>query len=395
MLIPETQPYLERKNVILARSGKQIYQASECRLFGLDERPNDRKSSYIVYRPASVLIAALPLFKTLTITKEHPPEFIDGRNYQRYAHGTTGENPEVVSLTGGNIGIKSNLVFSTDEIYNYYIDGNSQVSVGYQAKYEWNPAYAEDGYDIIMTEITTVNHLAVTAAGRGGKEVAIIDSLIGGITMLRSGIFRFLEKKGKTNDSSKPFSALVLDSVEKAKGKSKDETEAVLASVLDSLATLKDSENKTLLVDAVSDCFVAPDRALAVKAEVAKVLDSVYAKAEKETLDAIEGATKDEDGKGTGTNNVSDKATTDSTEDADAEKDKKAAEEKEKKEASKTTDSAISSLTQAIEALRNELPGLISAGVKKELGVTTDSVAGQTEDGALDMDVSEINKYVL
>ena len=367
MYEPNTQPFLERKNVILARSGRQTYQAHEVQLLGLPENKENVKKEYVVYRPVPAIIAAEQkgLFKTLTITKEHPPEFINGENYQRYAQGTTSENTELVPIGNGDIGVKSSLVFSTNNILNYYLSGNHEVSVGYEARYIWNENWKEDGYDIEMVEILTINHCAVTAAGRGGTSVAIIDSLIGGITMFKSGLFHFISRMGRTKDSDLPFSAIVFDSLEQAKGKGENEIKNGLARVIDSIATLRDGDEKTFLTDAVADCFKSMDSAFENKDAVSKVLDSAFAKAEKETLDSVPKQTEDgEDGKGKGTTNVAD-----STEDSDKESEEKKPEEKKDEKKSETTDSIAALLDKGFAEMTGKLPGLINDAVRKELGL--------------------------
>lgn len=383
MNVPFSKPFLERKNVILARSGVQLYGADEVRRFGLPQNTDNVKDTYVIMRPAPVIIAAEQkgLFKTLTITKEHPPEFINGSNYQRYTQGTTGENTELVSLENGVIGVKSSLVFSTHEIEDYYLDGNKEVSVGYEAQYEWNPNWKEDGFDIVMVAIQTVNHCAITAAGRGGASVAIIDSIVGGITMLKSGLFHFIARMGRTKDSDKPFSSLVFDALEHAKGKGEEEIKKGMTCVMDSIATLRDSKEKTFLVDAVTDCFKVMDSAFENKEAVSKVLDSAFSNAEKETLDSVPVKTKDgEDGKGKGTANVAD-----SEEEKEEDEYEEESKKKSGKEESGTTDSISALFDAGFANLEKRLPGLINDAIKKELGIAGSNHSGGTTDSTADI----------
>lgn len=397
----DRKPYFEKKDVILCRSGIQEYSYAEVLRFGLSNPPV-KKQLYKVYRPASVIIASLEKMKNLPITKEHPPEFVDGDNWQRYAHGYTGSEAEIVSIGDGEIGVKSKLVFSTKEIYNYYLDGSEEVSLGYQSVNEW--AYDNPEYDIIMTGIVEVNHCAVTAAGRGGSRVAIIDSLIGGMTMFKTGLMHFLKRKGKTADSSSPLSKIVFDSLEVSKNLDGAKLEAEVTRVMDSLATLKDSEHKTLLVDVVTDCYKAIGTAIDNKEEVAKVIDSLYAKAEEETIKQLDEAmkpteVKDEDGKGTGTKNISD-----SEDEKPEEKKEEMKKEEEKKEEKKSEDSASfdSALAKVKEDLMKELLGSVTTivrdSVKEALGLSNADSAkgGSTTDDSVVEDLSgvDIEKFI-
>ena len=143
---------------------------------------------------------------------------------------------------------------------------------------------------------------------------------------MKSGIFHFIKKKmNKTEDSALPFSAKVFSGLGEAKGKEAAEVEKAALPVMDSIASLKDCEEKTVLQDSVADLFSDVELAIENKDSISPVLDSLFVKAEKITLDSFEekkvedsetgeegdaatgeeGA-KDTDGKGANTNNVSD-----------------------------------------------------------------------------------------
>jgi hypothetical protein len=270
-----------------------------------------------------------------------------------YAHGTTGSIVEVVELEDGEVALKSDLVFNTTDGYNYYLEGNKMVSPGYTASYLWVDNPEEVGYDIEMVGVDEVNHLAITRLGRGGSQVSIIDSLIGGIRMLKfkSGILGFLNRKSMTQDSVKvPFSKSVFDAVEKAQRVNESGAKELQASITDSLASLRDTETRTVLCDSVADIFTDIPFALTQKEKLSPIIDSLFAQAERETLsifdsamenadaekkdsekessdvadtatededakvkdsdkessDVVDTATEDEDGKGKGTANISD-----------------------------------------------------------------------------------------
>lgn len=144
---------------------------------------------------------------------------------------------------------------------------------------------------------------------------------------MKSGIFHFIKKKmNKTEDSALPFSAKVFSGLGEAKGKEAAEVEKAALPVMDSIASLKECDEKTVLQDSVADLFSDVEQAIENKDSIAPVLDSLFAKAEKITLDSFEEkkaedaateeekeekgdkkeGTKDTDGKGDNTNNVSD-----------------------------------------------------------------------------------------
>lgn len=144
---------------------------------------------------------------------------------------------------------------------------------------------------------------------------------------MKSGIFHFIKKKmNKTEDSALPFSAKVFSGLGEAKGKEAAEVEKAALPVMDSIASLKECDEKTVLQDSVADLFSDVEQAIENKDSIAPVLDSLFAKAEKITLDSFEEKkvedaatgeeeeekgdkkeeTEDTDGKGDNTNNVSD-----------------------------------------------------------------------------------------
>jgi len=284
-------PFITQKDVILCRSGIQLYHKSEVASFITeDNKPPVEKEWYREYRPANVIVKAKDLFKSLPVTQEHPDVWVDSKNFKELAGGTLDKEIDVVALEGeaeGEIGLKSNITFYTDELYNYYLN-NKEVSVGYTCKKHFVDNPDEVGYDIILDEITEVNHLAITKRGRGGSEVAVIDSIIGGIRPMRTGIFAFLKsKKQAVNDSNFSFGKTVLEAVKNSKGTTEEELAGEMKGVLDSMSILKDCEAKTKLADVVKDCFDNKEMALADEAELTATLDSMWIDIHSDSLGEI------------------------------------------------------------------------------------------------------------
>ena len=185
---------------------------------------------------------------------------------------------EVIShINEGEIGLKSNITFYTEELYNYYLE-HKEVSVGYRSIRRFVPNPEEVGYDIILEEIKEVNHLAITRAGRGGSSVAVIDSIIGGMKPMRTGFFAFItsKKQKAVKDSAPSFGKTVLEAVKNSKGKTEEELAGEMKGVLDSMSVLKDCEAKNKLVDVVKDCFDNKEMTVANEAEVTATLDSMW-----------------------------------------------------------------------------------------------------------------------
>ena len=61
----EAKPFIEQKDVILCRSGIQLYHKSELTSFITeDNKPPVEKEWYREYRPANVIVKAQDLFKS-------------------------------------------------------------------------------------------------------------------------------------------------------------------------------------------------------------------------------------------------------------------------------------------------------------------------------------------
>lgn len=289
----EAKPFIEQKDVILCRSGIQIYHKSELASFITeDNKPPVEKEWYKEYRPANVIVKAQDLFKSLPVTKEHPDVWVDSKNWKELAGGTLDKEVTVVALDGeaeGEIGLKSNITFYTDDLYNYYLD-NKEVSVGYTCKKHFVDNPEEVGYDLILDEITEVNHLAITRAGRGGSSVAVIDSIIGGLRPMRTGIFAWIasKKQKAVNDSaSSSFGKEVLEAVKNSKGTTEEVLAGEMKGVLDSMSVLKDCEAKTKLVEVVKDCFDNKKMALDNEEELTATLDSMWIDIHSDSLGEI------------------------------------------------------------------------------------------------------------
>ena len=392
----EAKPFIEQKDVILCRSGIQVYTAREVEAFITEgNKPPKAKEVYLEYRPANVIVKAQDLFKSLPVTKEHPSEWVTPDNWKELAGGVLDREITVVALDGeseGEIGLKSNITFFTNELHDYYLD-NKEVSVGYTCKKHFVDNPEEVGYDIILDEITEVNHLAITRAGRGGSSVAVIDSIIGGLKPMRTGIFAYLKSKKQAVNDSKTvtsFGKEVLEAVKNSKGTTEEELAKEMKGVLDSMSELKDCEAKDTLLNVVKDCFDNKDKAIADEAELTSVLDSMWTDIHSDSLGEIAkafaklGKKPDEktelvkDSENPEGKEKDSKADPDKKDDKAGEADasKKDDEEdkgkKEKDGCNKDSASAVMTKDDMLTVLKAELPAMVQSAVKECLNIKED-----------------------
>ena len=288
----DAEPYITQKDVVMCRSGIQLYHKSELQGFITeDNKPALDREWYREYRPANVVVKAKKLFSSLPVTKEHPSEWVNSRNWKVLAGGTTDKEVEVVALEGeseGEIGLKTSITFYDEDLYNYYSENNKEVSVGYTCTKHFVDNPEEVGYDIILDEITEVNHLAITRSGRGGSSVAVIDSLLGGMKPMRTGIFAWLASKKQKDSAPSSFGQKVFEALKTSKGSTEEELAVEMKGVLDSCSVLKDCEEKTTLINAVKDCFDNKDKALAEEETITATFDSLFEEASAESVKDFE-----------------------------------------------------------------------------------------------------------
>ena len=405
----DASPYIEQKDVILCRSGIQIYSYAEV-VMALGEPPV-KKDFYKEYRPASVVVKAQDLCKNLPVTKEHPDDWVTPDNWDKLCGGIVGSDVSVVALEGeaeGEIGIKSDLTFYTRKLYEYYLE-HKEVSLGYTCKKHYVENPDEVGYDILLDEITEANHLAITRAGRGGSRVAVIDSIIGGLRPMRTGIFAYLASKMQ-KDSKEPFSfgKEVLKAVKDSKGTTEEELANEMKGVLDSMSVLKDCEAKDTLMNVVKDCFDNKDKAIANESELTTTLDSMWIDIHGDSLKEIAKAfaklseTKSETSVPA---NDTDPQNKDSEpekkdegkegENKDAEPEKKdEGKEGENKDAEPKKDeedgcynkdsAAVMTKDDMLAAIKDALPELVQSAVKEVLGLKDDTAKPQIDGGVVD-----------
>lgn len=195
------------KKIAIARSGIYSYAKQELASMNLPNIPQQYQDlgHFNVYRPAHALAKAAPLFTRLPITVEHKG-MVTPFNAKQKMEGLTGDTA-TVEYHDGEVYINSSATLLSKDIQQYYDAGYKDVSPGYIAKTTWldKPmTYKGIPYQIIMSDISEVNHLALTVKARGGPTTCVLDS-IGGTMDIKhlSGLFHWARKKLKgINDSS-------------------------------------------------------------------------------------------------------------------------------------------------------------------------------------------------
>lgn len=363
----DAKPYIEVKDVIVARSG--IYRYTRDEILARGHKPAKVKDFYLEYRPPAVIVDAIPLFDLVPVpNQEHTDVEITPDNFHDLTSGIIGGPITAVAMPDGHeIGLKGRIAFFTKAAYDYYKGGNVETSADYVSESSLVDNPDEVGYDLIVNKILSVNNVAITAHGRGGKDVRIHDSAAAVESVeetirrrssmgIISHILGFGEKPKDT------FAAEVKDSLVKAKTMTAEQRSAEVERIMSFVSPFTDSDAKSALIGVVRDSFVFSEKILEKWKESEVVLNNLYARC-TDAEAALAASVKDE-----------------KSGDEEDEKKKKEEDEKKKAQAKDAADAAAAAaagvkdaaalVDAKISELSASIPGMIDAGIKKALGLT-------------------------
>ena len=280
------------KNVAIAKSGIYKYAKEELPSLGLGSTPPAYEGTrfFSVYRPATVLARAVDSFVRLPLTLEHPSEMVDGSNLKKYIVGFTGDSA-IVDMTNdkSEVLIKSTLAIIDNSAVRAYYGHTIEVSPGYTADFKWEDGIAPSGepYQIAMTKITSVNHLAITRYGRGGSAACILDSL-GDMPMQRkSGLIYAVRKLLGVKDTGKGFCDQVLELIgDRNKLDDKEITRRVQM-LRDSIVDLPVSDGKAKLDRFIEDLDRVKEESDESATEIAKIVNGLYKVLDAEAVEDV------------------------------------------------------------------------------------------------------------
>ncbi|MCI1676625.1 MAG: DUF2213 domain-containing protein [Ewingella americana] len=176
------------KDVPIARTGSQVYHESE-----LEGLIGDEDGEIVVARDADEVFRpeTLASFEGMAFTLGHPSEMVNPGNWKDHAHG------HIQNVRRGT-GDQSDLMLcdihiKTAEGIQKVMDGQDQISMGYDAEYEQTAPGKARQHTIIG------NHCASVPNGRAGIRCSIGDSRF--MTTKNQGWFSQLKRAIKTKDA--------------------------------------------------------------------------------------------------------------------------------------------------------------------------------------------------
>ena len=241
---------MKKHNACIARSGIQYYLLSELPNLKLKEIPREYRDLkvFAVYRPSFVLEDAKEKFIGKPIRIEH--QWIYSED-DKDIIGHIGSEVKIKHQKG-EVALYSPLEIDSDE----KLPSFKELSPGYEAVNKWQPGVTPSGeeYQIVCTEITDINHLAIVETARGGKDMKILD---GGKKMaVHSGLLYFVKKKIKgVNDGNdaNSFGVLIDKLTENIKNISNEELSEITEKLIKCVEDLPDSNEKEKVIRYIAD----------------------------------------------------------------------------------------------------------------------------------------------
>ena len=241
---------MKKHNACIARSGIQYYLLSELPNLKLKEIPREYRDLkvFAVYRPSFVLEDAKEKFIGKPIRIEH--QWIYSED-DKDIIGHIGSEVKIKHQKG-EVALYSPLEIDSDE----KLPSFKELSPGYEAVNKWQPGVTPSGeeYQIVCTEITDINHLAIVETARGGKDMKILD---GGKKMaVHSGLLYFVKKKLKgVNDGNdaNSFGVIIDKLTENIKNISDEELSGMTESLIKCVKDLPDSDEKEKVIRYIAD----------------------------------------------------------------------------------------------------------------------------------------------
>lgn len=241
---------MKKHNACIARSGIQYYLLSELPNLNLNEIPREYRDLkvFAVYRPSFVLEDAKERFIGKPIRIEH--QWIYSED-DKDIIGHIGSEVKIKHQKG-EVALYSPLEIDSDE----KLPSFKELSPGYEAVNKWQPGVTPSGeeYQIVCTEITDINHLAIVETARGGKDMKILD---GGKKMaVHSGLLYFVKRKlGGINDGNdaNSFGAIIDKLTANIKNVSNEELSDMTESLIKCVKDLPDSDEKEKVIRYIAD----------------------------------------------------------------------------------------------------------------------------------------------
>lgn len=232
----------------IARSGVQYYLDEELPRLSLGPTPREYRGQrvFAVYRPSFVLERVKDKFANAPVRVGHKWVYDE-------------KDVDIIGRVGTDITISRNrdevALCASLNVDDSMLPEARELSPGYLSKNRWCSGTAPDGtpYEILCTDISEVNHVAVVDEARGGSDMKMLDG--GKRLMVHSGLLHGIKKRlmGVFDGNCEDTFDKCVDKTSELLNNGGDVTEEVLASLTEKCSTLPDSEEKEKLLRYIAD----------------------------------------------------------------------------------------------------------------------------------------------
>lgn len=261
-----------KRKARIARSGIQYYLAEELEGLNLREVPREYRGQRVfsVYRPSFVLEAAADKFQGKPVRVGH--QWVESAS-----------DPAIIGHVCGDTAIRSNgsevaLCATLDIDDGADLPRFKELSPGYLSRNEWRPGVSPSGeeYEILCTDISGVNHLAIVEEARGGKDMKILDG--GRRLMVHSGLIRAIKRRmsGVFDSKARTFEGVLDECAAGIKEMDEEALEGASSELASFTRDLPDSEEKDKLLRYVADIPLLKEEDDAVAREALECIRESY-----------------------------------------------------------------------------------------------------------------------
>lgn len=290
------------KNVAIARSGIQSYLKRELPGLKVGPIPSHHKDLKIfsVYRSAPLIADSKDLFTKKPFIYTHKA-YINPENYTKHAQGWIGDVATVeMNEAKTEAVVRAEVNIFGAEAMAAYQDGEREVSPLYFGKFEWKDGVSPDGkpYQIEMTSLSGVNHIALVPAGRGGPDAAILDHLEDEPGFL-TGLWRYIKRfvGGVKDELPETFRTKLTEIAKARESYTADQITEAAKLLWDCIADIPETDDKMLLMRYLGDIKGLVDADEKESETYVKLVSDLYEKVDSESLKQITDAQETDMGK--------------------------------------------------------------------------------------------------
>jgi hypothetical protein len=238
--------------------------------FGAELGLEDKNKVFKVYRSEDEVfsVESLKTFANRPVTIDHPPTFVDAKNWKEFSVGATGT--EV--MRDGEF-IRVPLIVLDAKAISHINSDKKEISMGYSADLIFEEGVTDSGekFDAYQKNIR-INHLALVDVARGGPELKVYDSVKKEVLKMSDKALEILQQ----NALDAKNKILEIEKKLKDADMSVEELQAVVSKKDEEIAVLKAQLETMKAKMAETETPEAVDKAVAERAAVVDAAKNIF-----------------------------------------------------------------------------------------------------------------------